>query len=422
MTNKKYYICVTPFFPSPGNWRGAYVLDQVKAIQRNSEYEVVVFMGGGKADADYEIDGIKVYRYHTRELPSNILNGFFNGYNSRSFMKRVMEVGINPNDVAFVHCHVSMRAVCGLALKKLNPAIKVLLQHHDLDPFNLRSGVLLRNNRFNIRYRAKKAIGLYNKVDLHICISEACRDSLLQFPNPREWEVYDDCIRSLKLCKGLPSIHPKGTYVLYNGVDTTLFNRKDSSSGSKCSNLFRIGCISNFQELKNHVTLIKAFEILHKKGYNNIVLSLLGTGETREECETYLRNSKINPLTSEALKPLTLYDFVEWPSEVTHDKLPDYYRSLDLFVLPSYFEGFGCVYTEAVACGVPFMGCVNQGYSEYVADKERWLIEPKDYEQLAKLIERYYLSGSNGSRVQELCHPFDINILIKDFLDYIKKL
>ena len=121
MKNKYYYLCVTPFFPSPGNWRGAYVLDQVKAIQRNSDYDVRVFVGGGNDASDYEIDGITVYRYKTRELPSNLLNGFFNAYNSRSFVKRVLALGINPMEVAFVHCHVSMRAACGLALKKLNP-------------------------------------------------------------------------------------------------------------------------------------------------------------------------------------------------------------------------------------------------------------------------------------------------------------
>lgn len=401
MSEKKYYICVTPFFPTPNSWRGAYVLDQVKAIQRNSEYEVVVFMCGDKNDFDYEIDGIKVYRYKTRELPSNLLNGFFNGHNARSFVRRVLQVGINPQDVAFVHCHVSMRAACGLTLKKLNPNIKVLLQHHDLDPFNLRSGKMLRNNRFNIRYRAKKAIALYNEVDLHICISEACRDSLLAFPNARRGEIFEEYLKVIRIVKGFPHINAKDTYVLYNGVDTKLFNfSKQANQGKK--EVFRIGCIANFQELKGHMMLIKAFEILHKKGYSDIVLSLLGTGETRQMCDDYLRKH-------------SLMQYVEWPKEVTHDKLPEYYHSLDLFVLPSYFEGFGCVYTEAAACGVPFMGCVNQGYSEYVCDKDQWLIRPKDYLQLSKLIEAQYLDGKE----QKLGKSLDIDILINDYLDYL---
>lgn len=401
MPKNKYYLCITPFFPTPNSWRGAYVLDQVKAIKRNSDYEVRVFMGGNKKDFDYEIDGIKVYRYKTRELPSNILNGISNGYNARSFVKRVLQVGINPQDVAFVHCHVSMRAACGLELKKLNPNIKVLLQHHDLDPFNLRSGTMLRNNRFNIRYRAKKAIALYNEVDLHICISEACRDSLFAFPNARETEVFSDYLRVISKVKGLPQIKAKATFVLYNGVDTKLFNSRLNTPKKK-DGIFRIGCIANFQELKGHMTLIKAFEELHGKGYSDIVLSMLGTGETRQICEDYLRKHN-------------LMRYVEWPKEITHDKLPEYYHSLDLFVLPSYFEGFGCVFTEAYACGVPFMGCFNQGYSEYVCDKEKWLIQPHDYAGLADLIESQYLKDN----VQKLNKPLEIDILVNDYLDYL---
>ena len=408
MSKKEYYLCVTPFFPSPGNWRGAYVLDQVKALQRNSVYDVRVFVGGGKDDSDYEIDGVTVYRYKTRELPSNLLNGIFNGYNSSSFVKRVLALGINPMDVAFVHCHVSMRAACGLALKKLNPNIKVLLQHHDLDPFNLRSGVIGRNNRFNIRYRARKAIHLYNEVDLHICISQACRDCLLRFPNPREGEVYEDCKRSLALCNGLPSIHAKDTYILYNGVDCQLFNKKaeHEQQTKEKDTIFRIGCIANFNELKGHITLIKAFELLIKKGYQHIRLSLLGTGETRTMCEEYLRCHN-------------LMQYIEWPSEVKHDKLPTYYHSLSLFVLPSYFEGFGCVYTEAAACGVPFMGCVNQGYSEYISKEERdkWLINPGDYTRLAEIMEAYMKSRCQ----QKLNETYEINSLINGFLEYLQK-
>lgn len=406
MVNKKKYLVVTPFFPTPDSWRGAYVLDQVKAIMRNSDYEVRVFMGGNKKESDYEIDGIKVYRYRTHELPSNILNGFFNAYNAKSFVKKVLQIGINPQDVAFVHCHVSMRAACGLALKKLSPKIKVLLQHHDLDPFNLRSGVLLRNNRFNVRYRAKKAIALYNKVDLHICISEACRDCLMSFPKPRPIEVYEDCIRSLKLCEGLPRIKPKNTFVLYNGVDTKLFNT-NINANQGTTELFRIGCIANFQELKGHVTLIKAFEKLHKKGCHDIVLSLLGTGETRQMCEDYLYEHN-------------LLQYVEWPEEVTHDKLPEYYHSLNLFVLPSYFEGFGCVYTEAYACGVPFMGVYHQGAAELIAPEEqnKWLIQPHDDAKLAELIINYYKNPSK----QILVHPYNIDELINNYLSYLEKL
>lgn len=402
MTNKSYYICVTPFFPTPSAWQGAYVLDQIKAIQRNSDYEVFVFRGADD-DFEYVIDDVRVICYKTKAFPSNILNGFFNKYNSQSFVRRVKSIGIDIQKVVVAHCHISMHAACGLALKEINPNIKVLLQHHDLDPFNLRSGVIGRFNRYNTRYRAKKAIELYNKVDLHVCVSTPVKENLIYFPNTRPAEIFEDMHRVLNNVKGLPHITPKDTYVLYNGVDTELFN--PNCGGKRDDRIFRIGCVANFQELKDHKTLVEAFKILVEKGYADIRLSLLGTGETRPTIEAYLKENM-------------LYDFVEWPSEVTHDKLPEYYRSLDLFVLPSYFEGFGCVYTEAYACGVPFIVCYHQGAAECIVPEQhyKWLVEPKNPVQLAELIERYYLKRDK----QKLCKEYNINILIKDFLDYIE--
>lgn len=404
MCKKKYYICVTPFFPSPSDWRGAYVLDQVKAIKRNSDYEIVVFMGGNQED-EYSVEGIRVYRYKMCSLPSNILNGIFNKSNASSFLKRVSEVGLDIGNVAVVHCHVAMQAACGLALKQQNHNIKVVLQHHDLDPFNLRSGVQLRNCRWNIRFRAKKALQLYNEVDVHICISEACKDSLLSFPHPRKGEVYGDCLRALALCDGLHCVKPKAVYVLYNGVNTSLFVMDGEQHHKK--SLFRIGCISNFNELKDHITLIRSFRKLVEEGRDNLRLILLGSGEMRPMCEQYISEHGLNR-------------YVEWHDEVAHDRLPDFYRTLDLFVLPSYFEGFGCVFTEAAACGVPFMGCKNQGYSEYIPDdeKDQWLIEPHDYERLAELIGRYI----EERPVQHYCHTFDIDALVKEYLDYLNTL
>ena len=136
-------------------------------------------------------------------------------------------------------------------------------------------------------------------------------------------------------------------------------------------------------------------------------LSLLGSGETRPKIERYISENGLS-------------DFVEWPREVYHNKLPEYYNTLDLFVLPSIFEGFGCVYTEAYACGVPFICCDQQGAAECIAPDERdkWLIPPHDYDALARLIERQYRERN----VQHLCKDYDIDELIKKFLNLIKEL
>lgn len=457
MKDKPIYICVTPFFPTPSAWQGAYVLDQVKAIQRNSEYEVVVFrtLPLGSKPYTYEVDGVTVHAIAPLLMPSYILNGATEGIVGRMFVCTLKKLGIDPMRVAYVHCHTTSHIAFGFGVKRVNPNAKVLVQFHDLDPLTLRNGKWA-DKRWNRRYRARKSISALNRADLLICISEPVKDVLLSFPEPRKAETYESALRMYKDVNGMPSVKPKNVYVLNNGVDTNLFcplnadanvntstplstgSRKLSantstklSTGLSVNNsaedkkiihensrdihdnlrskekIFRIGCIANFQELKDHITLVKAFEILIKKGFTDMRLSLLGSGATRSAIEAYLKDNG-------------LMQYVEWPSEVSHDKLPEYYRSLDLFVLPSIFEGFGCVYTEAYACGVPFMGVYDQGAAEVIAPNERdkWLIQPHDHGQLAWIIECYYNERNN----QKLCKEYDIDNLIKEYLQDIERI
>lgn len=402
MTNKKYYLCVTPFFPSSHRWQGAYVLDQVKAIARNSDYEVVVFATHplNEKEGDYVQDGIQVYSIRPLLMPSYILNGLTEGIVGRLFVRKLRQVGINPQDVAFVHCHTASHAAFGFGVRKVNPRAKVLIQFHDLDPYTLRNGKWAEK-RWNVRYRARKSLSAFERADLLISISTPVQDNLLAFPKARPQEVYSSYLARLEHLKDFPSLKSRKTYILYNGVDTSLFYPKKRQDDE----VFRIGCIANFGDLKDHITLIKAFEILIKKGHKNMRLSLLGTGETRGMCEEYIREYGLEA-------------FVEWPKEMAHDKLPGYYRSLNLFVLPSIYEGFGCVYTEAYACGVPFMGVYHQGAAEMIAPEERdkWLIQPHDYVRLAELIEQY----DENPKEQALCQPWQIDHLVCEFMKEIK--
>lgn len=408
MIQKKYYICVTPFFPSPVRWQGAYVLDQVKAIQRNSDYEVVVFKTNplGLKEDDYVMDGIKVHVIRPFLMPSYILNGLTEGLVGRSFVRKLKTLGINPNLVAFVHCHTASHGAFGFGVKKVNPEAKVMIQFHDLDPYTLRNGKWA-DKRWNVRYRARKSLCAFNRADMLISISTPVQNNLLAFPKARPQEIYPSYLQRLELLKDFPNVKPKNTYVLYNGVDTSVFNMRPLQNKANDKKVFRIGCIGNFQELKDHITLIKAFHLLHKRGYRNMVLSLLGTGETKYACVKYLEEHD-------------LMQYAEWPKEVSHEHLPEFYHSLDLFVLPSVYEGFGCVYTEAYACGVPFMGVYDQGAAEVIepGERDKWLIKPHDYVALANSIERYYKERYE----QNLCQPYDINVLINDFLKKIESI
>lgn len=408
---KKIYLCITPFFPSISRWQGAYVLDQVKAIQRNSDYEVVVFKTNTLSckEEDYDVDGVHVYAIRPLLMPSYILNGLTEGIVGRLFVRKLRSVGIDPKDVAFVHCHTANHAAFGFGVKQVNPDAKVMIQFHDLDPYTLRNGKWA-DKRWNVRYRAKKSLSAFNRADLLISISTPVQENLLAFPKARPQEINERYLSRLKHLEDFLSVRPNNTYILYNGVDTGIFNGNGNDNGNKT---FRIGCIGNFQIIKDHISLIKAFEIVVQRVKDSKVqgpelrLSLLGSGETKEMCVKYLEEHG-------------LMQYVEWPKEVSHEKLPEYYRSLDLFVLPSVYEGFGCVYTEAYACGVPFICCEGQGAAEYVAEEEKclWLVKPHSPKEIAERIERYYVERNK----QTLRYPYDIDELIYNFLQQIDTL
>ena len=402
----KYYICVTPFFPSPGDWRGAYVLDQVKAIKRNSNYEILVFKPCGLFSNinSYVVDGIKVVHLPALLMPSYFFNGFGGGINSHKFLSKLKEVEIDKEKIAVVHCHTAAFACYATAAKNLSQSIKTVMQYHDLDPYQIRLG-RYADWKPNLSYRFSHLVNQFKNIDLHLCISERVRYNLENFPSPHPAECYEPYLRILRKAKELKAPLDICSYVLYNGVDTSIFYKKATV---KYPHRFKIGCISNFNDLKDHITLIKSIELLARDTPDiNLQVSFVGSGQTMSVCKDYIMEHNLS-------------EYFTFESEVEHHELNDYYNSLDLFVLPSIFEGFGCVYTEAAACGVPFIGCIGQGYSEYISEnqKDLWLIKPHDFRQLAGLIRRQYENPVS----QSLAHSLDIDCLIKKYLHRIEQL
>jgi len=400
---QKLYICITPFFPTPFSFRGPYVYDQVKAIERNSDYKVIVFIPKswrGK-EKDYEYEGVKVHYFKTIDTPSYIMHGIFNSINARLFMKRVRNLGIDVNNVVIAHGHTAQFAAYALALKEKNQKIKAVVQHHDPDPFTIRNGKWAQRS-WNAKYRAQKNIDLLERVDLHLCISEFVKDALYSFPYPPKHLYYNSYEKALSIVSKLRKPQIKDSYLLYNGVDCSKFFAEKKG---KSQNSFTIGCVGNLVDWKDHITLLKAVKVLVDGGMVDIKLIIIGSGATHDECIAYIGENNLN-------------EVVEMKKEIHHSQLLDFYNSIDLYVQPSYFEGFGCVCTEAAACGVPFMICKHQGAAEYIASEEEdmWTFEPHDYVTLARLIVHFMQKRSK----QTLVHTYDINELVKNYIDYIK--
>jgi glycosyltransferase involved in cell wall biosynthesis len=378
----KIYLVITPFFPEPNMFRGPYVLDQVKAIQRNSDFDVIVmkpFNAYKKEEFDYEIDGINVYRFKDYTLPSNIFpNGYIDNLSSHSLIRKLKQININVKDIQYCHCHVNETSKFTTYLKKINPAIKVIIQHHGFDVLNITLGIFA-NYQWHKKWCISYGKKLCMKADLHVGVSYKTLEHLKQYATK---EI-------------------KNEYVLYNGIDKSLFHPQ---SPTIKNTIYTIGCVGNFWPLKDQMTLIKAIEFLSTKRTINIKVIFIGSGETYNNCIKYIEDHHLE-------------SYFEFKKEVMHEQLVQFYQSLDLFVLPSYYEAFGCVYAEAYYCGVNFIAVEGQGISEVIADedKKKWLIKKGDYQTLAHLIAE----NIDTPQKQKLNVDLDINVLIKSF---IKKL
>lgn len=77
--------------------------------------------------------------------------------------------------------------------------------------------------------------------------------------------------------------------IVFNGIDLSKCIPKDSY---KVNGLFKILHIGRFSEQKNHLGLIKAFSLFHKK-YPNSELNLIGDGEKKIEIEKYVMKNNL---------------------------------------------------------------------------------------------------------------------------------
>jgi glycosyltransferase involved in cell wall biosynthesis len=109
--------------------------------------------------------------------------------------------------------------------------------------------------------------------------------------------------------------------------------------------------------------------------------------------------------------------------------LPDHqlarlYRYADVFCLPSVQEGFGIVFLEAMACGLPVVATTAAAIPEVVPDRRAGLLVPPGEvaalaHALVELLARPRLRASYGTFGQHYVEQFDWDRVAAIFLDQV---
>lgn len=132
-------------------------------------------------------------------------------------------------------------------------------------------------------------------------------------------------------------------YLLNNAIDLDKFKYDESIRNIKRKELdikedtIVIGHAGRFVEQKNHRFLIDIFNELHKKN-NNSILLLAGQGPLMDEMKEKVSSLGLNNCIM----------FLGQRSDIN-----ELYQAMDVFCLPSLYEGLGMVVVEAQCSGLP---------------------------------------------------------------------
>jgi sugar transferase (PEP-CTERM/EpsH1 system associated) len=168
---------------------------------------------------------------------------------------------------------------------------------------------------------------------------------------------------------------------IINGVDTDKFRPAEDKQLAKTSlklnpDSFVIGIVGRLDRVKDHETLFRAFRILSESNPSrNLHMLVVGIGPLKNRLMTLSKELRISSRTTFTGER---FDLGEW------------YRCMDVYVLPSIAEGISNTILEAMACGLPVIATNVGGNQEIVKNgRTGFLFTPGNYQGLAEKLLLY---------------------------------
>ena len=147
--------------------------------------------------------------------------------------------------------------------------------------------------------------------------------------------------------------------LVYNGTDTDLFSPALDAAASQEG--MEILIVGNLLAGKGHELVFRSMHELQKT-FPKLRCRVIGEGADRGRFEALVHE-------------LRIAERVHFEGTRSRAAVADAMRACSVFVLPSKYEGLGCAYLEAMACGKPVIACRGQGIDEIIEHgRNGWLV------------------------------------------------
>lgn len=252
-------------------------------------------------------------------------------------MKKITKF-VKENKIDIVHCNSLNSPELLLLTKITQPKVKIFYTIHGINQYKTL-------NKLRVLYRniiCNKIIAISNSVKSDLISNGAIKDKII---------------------------------MIYNGLKTERFKLNDKKINKEQP---VIGNISRIDpEIKGQDVLIDAIIQLKQK-YNNIKCILAGGIATNKENDYEKLIQKIKENNGE--ENITFLGNI--------DNTPEFLKTMDIFVLPSRYEGFGLSLVEAMSSGIPCVASNIAGPAEIIKQEGIGkLFECGNAKSLAKAIQ-----------------------------------
>lgn len=273
----------------------------------------------------------------------------FRGFNGHliSFIYNAV-IKAKRSDVVMLS-HINLATV-GLLIKLYSPKTKVYLQAHGIEVWRELNPI-------------KKLF--LKKVDYILPVSAFTKQVLLDKHqvNGNKSLVLNNCIDPY--------------FKLNYNQQTRKKIRENLKLSSSNKIIFTLTRLSSYEKYKGYDQVIKAISIL-KQSIPTICYIIAGKYDDSE----YIRIQQL-------IREFNVTEQVKLTGYINDDDISTYFGIADVFVMPSKKEGFGIVFIEALACGLPVIAGNQDGSVDALKNGELGeLINPDSMEELLEAIQK----------------------------------